>query len=512
MKISECVEKMTKQNLNRLLKAVLKDGIPKNESEEKLKELAIAHTTTLANDERISKELEICQFKRSERILSNELLTHLLEGDDARMNVNELWGKIKSYEEMIKEKAEKKYIEKVVGTENYNIFKTVLSVALEDDEISIDEFRIIKKLREKLHINQYHSRIIEAELKNYPKKNNELHGINDFNNILKLLEEKGILFYFKENNGHFVAIPSEIEDCVRKTIGFELGINAHAKMLEKLNKEQLERILNELHLQKSGRKDEMTERIIEAGFKPSEELEILSNEEITDLCRDLPGVKVSGKMQEKIQRIISFFNNLETKIFTPIDTDDEREIYYKFFVELAKRDSVSLKQHEVIKSDAEIGIGFEKGTKYIFEKKFVHTVIYEKNKRKADGCVEIPGKGLLLWDNKSKNNAYEFNTSNQRQFQEYIDEAKGKVSIFLVIVPEVKDQDKANIEQVAQILKNKNKYETDVCVIQAYDLKAIAEEWRNVCGSEKFPLEVFNFTGIATKEKIISYLKSYRAN
>lgn len=508
MKINECIEKMSKRSLVKVLKAVLKNDVPKNADDLQLRRLVDDNVSLFSGHERIEKELDFNSYKRNERILINEILMIILESDDSIISEKELWEKVQEYEKMIVEKAKNNNISRVIGQNHYEIYKTILEVALEDDNMSPDEYNIVKKLRKKLKINSYQSRIIEAELGKFPGAENKLHSVSDFEQMLKVLQEKGILFYFKDKDEFYYAvIPSEIENSVKSIMEFELGIGAHYKMLDKLKMSQLTEILKSFGLASSGKKEEIISRIVEAGFYPSEELDTLSNDELSEICRDLHGVNVSGTKPEKIKRIISYFNNLKTK--TEVKVEDEGARYYGWFDQLAKRDEQVLMANNIIKDEKIIGSCFEKATRYLFEKKLGHEVVPRQGKGVAteDGEVRLSETEVLLWDNKSKRKDYKFCKDHQRQFKDYIDSSELIVRMFLVIVPFVDPNDEMEMLISANDIKKHTKNKTDVAIITAKDLKYIADEWRNFSTKEKFDLSIFNYTGVLKKNYLAESMK-----
>ncbi|HPM46784.1 MAG TPA: SAP domain-containing protein [bacterium] len=506
MKINECIEKMSKRSLVKVLKAVLKNDVPKNADDPQLKKLVEDNVSLFSGHERIEKELNFNSYKRNERILVNEILMIVLESDDSIISEKELWEKVQEYEKRIVEKAKNNNISRVIGQNHYEIYKTILEVALEDDNMSPDEYNIVKKLRKKLKINSYQSRIIEAELGKFPGAENKLHSVSDFELMLKILQEKGILFYFKEKDEcYYAVIPSEIENSVKSIMEFELGIGAHNKMLDKLKMSQLIEILKSFGLASSGKKEEIISRIIEAGFYPSEELDVLSNDELAEICRDLPGVNVTGTKPERSRRIIAYFNNLKTKIETK--SEDERAKYYEVFEKLATRDELYLMAQNIIKDEKMIGSCFEKATRYLFEKKLGHDVVPRKGVVSGDGEVRLSDNEVLLWDNKSKRKDYKFCKDHQRQFKDYIDSSEQIVRVFLVIVPFVDKNDEMEVLMAARDIKNSTKNRTEIAIITAEDLKYIADKWRNFSTKEKFDLSIFNYTGVLKKNYLTESMK-----
>jgi hypothetical protein len=157
---------------------------------------------------------------------------------------------------------------------------------------------------------------------------------------------------------------------------------------------------------------------------------------------------------------------------------------------------------KIVKNESDAERAFEKATAFLFEKKLNHSLIKQKGTEHSDGCMLFGNSNeLLMWDNKTQETAYKFPNSHFNQFKKYIDNAyrNGKrVSCFLIIVPEIEKGAKEN----ATKLKSYSVVDTDVSIITAENLKWLAEEWHKVKPEEKFNLQVFNTTGILTKEII----------
>ncbi|MFU8807450.1 MAG: hypothetical protein ACNA8W_26810, partial [Bradymonadaceae bacterium] len=175
-----------------------------------------------------------------------------------------------------------------------------------------------------------------------------------------------------------------------------------------------------------------------AEAKVGESLDSLSNDELYDVCSSLPGVKVSGSKQNRIDRIVTHFDKLLIRDIA--EGVEPGELYYEYLVELARRDRENLLANKVIKKDIDIERAFEEGTRYVFLNKFLLQTLDMPGTEKPDGCIELPDGTLLMWDNKSKEDTYTFPNSHINQFKRYIrDSIEKRVSCFLVIVPTIAD-------------------------------------------------------------------------
>ncbi|HMA62965.1 MAG TPA: hypothetical protein VKP78_09975, partial [bacterium] len=290
--------------------------------------------------------------------------------------------------------------------------------------------------------------------------------------------------------------PKEIREAVKTVLGFELRNDCHKLLHNEISKKHLKAIARYFELNVSGRKEEISSRIIKAGCTPSEELDVLSKDDLYNICNNLQGVAVSGPKSKKIINIIEYYDNLN--IMPPEDTEDPRSQYYQYLEKLARRDNQDLLRIGLIEKDREMETFFEEGTSYLFEKKLGIKLLEFEGNDNPDGGVEFPDGELLYWDNKSKENEYTFPQSHYNQFRRYINNSNKRVKVFLIIVPEISEES----EIKAMKLKQDTKTDTDVALITASNLKYIAENWENDNIQKDFNLGLFNMTGILNRKKI----------
>jgi len=256
----------------------------------------------------------------------------------------------------------------------------------------------------------------------------------------------------------------------------------------------------------SGTKDELIERIIRAGVKPSEALEYLTSNELSEICSKIPSLNVSGTKNEKIQRLIDYYSKLVIKEYTEEKTGQK---YYEYLEQLAERDLDNLLGNNIIKDYDQIDSAFEEGTKFLFTETLNHALLEFNGNEHADGGVYFQNdSSLLLWDNKSKKdgNPYQFPDNHLRQFRRYIRNEAGKgkrVNCFLIITAEIDP----SAERNAVKLKAESGVDTDVALITAENLKLVAESWTKYSNRESFNLHVFNTTGILNWESLRERMK-----
>jgi len=283
---------------------------------------------------------------------------------------------------------------------------------------------------------------------------------------------------------------------VCEIIGFEMNMEQELLFHESLGNAQLRAVLDHLGLPISGSKSDRSQRIVDAEIRPSQVLSVFDTNELMLLCRKLPGVKVSGTKSQRTERIIAHFAGLTVRV--PEESDDPRAAFYQYFEEFAGRDNQNLYQRKLIRHDRDMEKGFEEGTRFLFEEKLAHALEEMEGVEHCDGTVKFPNGELLMWDNKGKESIYKFPKNHQSQFKRYIRESVPRVSVFLVIAPEVDPQTRLNAMKVRQDTAT----DTDIALISAADLKFVAENWKKFSNAAQFNLEVFNTTGVLNRQTL----------
>lgn len=495
MRVSDAVEHMTKAYLQRIVDSFAKD-FPRLD-EDRSRETIVRNVEELADPDRIQKRLSFSDVSYSDRVLQKSILEVLLNDLDRQCREEEIVEKGQELELSIMRESGSDDCLKYEPKSGVEILKAVLSVAVEDERISQDELDLIRRLRKKLGLRERTQKILLAQLGHYPKRGNAVHSPSDFRDALNELQRKGVVFYCNRLDGGTYVVPEEIVGGVKSAIDLQLSDRSWRLLLGNLTKEQLSSILESAGLPKSGSKEELIDRVVEGGIDADEALQVLSNTDLYDLCKSLPGANVSGTKDAKIQRVIDYFDNLVIKAVEEEAPPGRR--YYEYFVELARRDRENLLANKIIQKDLGMNSAFEEGTRYLFREKLGLELIDMPGSDHADGCLEFePDGDLLLWDTKSKESVYSLPDSHVRQFKRYIRDSQRRVSCFLVIAPEIADE----AELKAARLKAESQSDTDVALVAAEDLKWMAEEWIKMAKSDRFDIEVLNVTGILDRSKL----------
>ncbi len=495
MHIEDCLPLMTKRPLNRVVSSIVRENVPLGD-EDRLREQIRQNAKELAEPARIARAMDFSKEERSDRILVEAILHALLESPKRALPDDELFEAVRAREAEILELSAQEGAFALTDDHNIEIYEVVLEVALHDNVISPDEFALLDRLRVKLGMSRLEHRLLEAKLGKYPKEGGALHDLNDYNSALRSLQNRGLLMYCKVEDGSLVVLPQEFTEPIQAAVCFEMRRQSQELLHDLLTNEQLRMVLKAQGMPLSGSKAERSERLLLAGVKPSEVLSGFSNEELADLCRRLHGVKVSGTKQERQARILDYFASIRPH--AQEESADPRAVYYSHLEELAARDNQNLYAHGVIASDRDTDRGFEEGTRYLFEEKLGCKLHELPGSEHPDGVTAFPNGELLLWDNKSTSSDYVLPRTHMDQFRRYIQRAKPRATVFLIIVPSVATEARRQILK----LRHETGTDTDIAIITAADLLWVAENWRDYTKANVFDLEVLNTTGVLSRVEL----------
>lgn len=496
MEISQAVKSMTKQYLGRVLDSFTKDLGPQEEDE--AREYIVRNAEELAKPDNVARRLDVFELDHSTRVLVYFFLESIINAPDCALSERDLVERIRQRETKLIDASEQEDALKYADDHGVDILQTVLETAFEDNRISLDEYRLIQRLRRKLGLTRRHQRLIEAQIDAFPKPDGRPHSHKQVNEALIHLQKQGIIFYCNRvDDGREIVLPDELQPGVKEVLGIELSDDARRLLWKNLSVADLKEILRSQNLPVYGTKDELVERLMSSDIRPSEGLSSLMSEDLYDICSKLPGVNVSGTKEERVERIVTHFDNLLIRQLP--EEAEEGELYYEYFVQLAERDRENLLANEVIDKDRDIEDAFEEGTRYLFQHKLGIDLAEMPGNNHPDGMVDDADETLFMWDNKSSADVYTFPNTHLRQFKRYIrDSVERRVGCFMIIVPDIDESAEANCIR----LKHESQHDADVAIITAEDLKWVAENWNDYTSSDDFNLAVFDQTGIVERKKL----------
>jgi len=188
-----------------------------------------------------------------------------------------------------------------------SLYNFVLTVAWENqDTVSPDEANLLLNLRNRLAINEWDHRTLEAKLHKYPKPENELHTRSEIARVRQHLQGLGLLFQVRQDDGVDVdVIPEELAAVMRSIAGIEIRTEPYRELLKYRHlrrKAHLTTVLDRNRVQ-YGRYDTvetLVERVVHE-VPPSRAIASasprygLKNEQLTAWCREL-GVNRPGEV------------------------------------------------------------------------------------------------------------------------------------------------------------------------------------------------------------------------
>ena len=384
---------------------------------------------------------------------------------------------------------------------NFDLYYFVLQVAWDyEDSKSPDEVNLLRKLRERLNINGRDHWLLEAKIGKFPKPNNEIHNRGEIREARRFLQGLGLLFSIRDEKGaEFDLIPEELAEVMKKALGKEMkepnySILIRHKLVYK--KAFLRAALEKVGLvpNPNDTLNILAEKVIRY-IKPSILLggvttrDGLDNEALYKWCAEI-NQPVSGTKQERIERIISYYDSLRQ---TDPQPEDERTVWYEMYEELAVRDYPLLRAQGIITKDSEVDSKFEEATAYLFQHKLNHTPLKQAGTNHPDGLLSFKDM-YVMWDNKSKEKPGLVDLKEHiKQFHEYMEKADKTVPIFFVIAPGFTDE-----SELAAFQYTSEHLARNIVLITAQELKNLAEKWNskeNKRRDEPFPLGLFARTG-----------------
>lgn len=499
MYLQDILPKMSKLYLGRIVDSFLKDV--HMETEDDMREVILKNIDEFQNRERVKRHLDFSEEPRDVTLLNEMILMSLMEKEGYLLSETEIYNEVSEMEqEILNQSKDEAYMEKFIPSDSRRIYGAVLYEAWKkDDSLNAHEINILMVLRNELDLSKRDHYLLECQIGRFPQKGNKFHTTQEISRSLINLQTRGLILRFRGDTSYYI-IPEDIARILRYEMGGELRNEVYETLLSDLNVTHLRAILNSIGFNISGVKEKLVERILEHNILPSTALKVFSTVELSNILRNLEGTKISGTKKEKVQNIIDYYEMLSSPALS--DPTDERARLYDFFDELACRDYKTLRINKVIDKDVQVDNYFEDATRYLFESKFNLQLQDMPGTRHADGKLGFNDTEVILWDNKSTEESYDFPEKHFKQFLRYIRTEEMRVTLFMIIV---QDYTKEAIAQ-AQKLKAFSEEDTDIALIKASDLKYVAEQWQSFSDQKNpvFNLQVFNMTGELTRNLLMS--------
>ena len=248
MRIIEAIDMMSSSYLERVIKSFTVE-YPKKD-EEGYREEIQNNIEALRNDEQVRKRFQNTFIQTGEpysnKILAALTIKSLLSREDYRAGENDIIQFVQEEETKVLASAENTAALKHLPENSETIFRAVLEAALEDNSISKDEMALIKRLRQKLQINEKDQYIILARLRHFPNSKNEPHSLSEIKASLSELQKCGLIFYCNQPTGEqekFFVVPEEVAPALKKLLNIELMEDKYSLLLNTFTTEQLKTVV-----------------------------------------------------------------------------------------------------------------------------------------------------------------------------------------------------------------------------------------------------------------------------
>jgi hypothetical protein len=183
---------------------------------------------------------------------------------------------------------------------DYRLYIRMLYAAWEDDgEIDRSESHLLAALRKELGIGIREHLLLQ----HHPSVRPLWDAPRAYEETRRHLLATGLVLV----SGEDFVLADEVNQQIRLCWEIDLEDASYARLLNRLNGEQLKKILDASALQVSGSKDERIGRLVGSLVAPAEVLDHLPIDEVKDLCRDC-GLQVSGHKADLIASVLDYFD------------------------------------------------------------------------------------------------------------------------------------------------------------------------------------------------------------
>lgn len=465
---------------------------------DELKSAVIKTAPQYSNEQNIASVVQSFELNpnRNVRVLFGIIVRSvLLNCDDFTAEQRETEDRILDYEQNIVDMANEFSLN--AEADHIDFYKYVVEAAWDhNDNVTVDEQNLINKIRTKLKISEEHHQILEAQIGRFPTKNNIPHSREEIAETRRLLQSKGLLFSIRDSDGKdYDVIPSEVAACLRKQFNIDIKESSFTALVESKyvnSKKYLSEMLTKATVMIPPRPTllqlkelvikKMTAHQLLGGFSSNDGL---GKEVLAEWCVAL-GISQYGAKANLIDRIVDYYDAIKQ---IKLSEEDEREVYYHYYCELACRNLSVLHQQGIIEKDLECEHKFETATNYIFEKIFKIKPLLMSGTEHPDGILSFNDK-LIMWDNKSKESDVSL-AEHIKQFDRYIKNSTKPVSVFIVIGPSFTE------DSPKECAKYSLTNDTIILLITAQEFKDLADNWLKLHSNdgEVLPLGVFKQNG-----------------
>ncbi len=333
------------------------------------------------------------------------------------------------------------------------------------------------------------------------------------------LQEQALVYEVDDPDyDELVGIPENYVDVIRDWLYYEMSDENYRQMLETLDIFDHQAVLIEARDRfgvtgkNYGKNENRRENIVQAGVYPSELLkQVVPKDDLKDIVDEYGLDAHKLKTEDMVSAIIEYFEQSQKSVE---EGKQEVDLYVDAFEDIADGavTDVPPQLQDLVDADnpsEKLDILFEDATGKIFQEVFNLEGTTQLGQQAsgvvADGEIQQDAQ-WLLWDNKRRRQEFRLGSDARSKIKNYID-TKGEqhnVEWFLIIAPDFTDQAATNALQLEMQVG------TDIRLVRAEDLKALAELWREEYASDdrELPLSVFSGSEIFKVETAAGWLET----
>jgi len=510
MRLGEAIELLTLRDIRRAADAWGVEVIRRDDVEEYRRQITATQAETL-NPAAVERYLDLSGLPYHVQVMAKTALRRLLNEPRYASEVGAFHSALIEAERSFLDYAASPKAIQHLTVQKVDIYKAVLSAAWEDVNINPSEVRLLDVLRSKLGITRRDHRVMEVQLGRFPSTTGKAHTVPEIEEAIRHLAQRGLVLDIRRPEGsRAYCIPDELGDAIRGNMGIELKGPNFLALMAKVPVRVLRQALDDADQPFSGNREFLTARILDGYVSPRSVLRILTEPELADLLRGLPGIKVEGSKEIRVRNVVRYFDRLEIGGIAGTATADKTELYVQYFPELAARSYDVLRAAGVISKDKEVDLGFERATTHLFQVHLGMSLETFEGSNHPDGraALDDPYR-VLLWDCKSCEVQYSLTDRLARQFLAYAAAAAPKVASPLLVIAPSYSSDSVDAVMRLKVLCPPG---TEIALITASDLLWLADTWakrRAQSGAGSLPWQVLATTGLLDRQVLQKRLRSF---
>ncbi len=504
MNVATAVQHMTKMYLDRLVGSFSKDV--RKFDEDDSRKFVEKNIKEIKDALFIAKKLNFDGYPYSTRLHLRHMLVFLLL---QRQHTIVESGVYEAYVKYIKDQLKRyknKSLLETIDRSASDVLSTVYNVAFSNNDLSPDEEHVVAELKNKVNVTDIEAYALLANVR--PIDKDFAITMVQFEAVIKELQSMGLVYFLnKDIEERVFVIPTEVATQLAKQFHYPLDNRCFHLLFDDCSKPTLLKLASYTKIKSNDTKEGLIQSLYDHGRTAEELLNLMTRDELASLARGVDGMFTSGSKEELVQRLLSYFFLLDTHPMAKKNSALTDVELWEYFDLMGRRDYATLRQMNVIKKDLEIEHLFEQLTRYAFSKLGNLKLATFRGSNNPDGGAIDENGSVLLWDNKSLELAYTFPLTHQKQFLQYVVQATNRnVSSFLVVTGALEDAEAVEVG----CIKLSGEARVNVGVISATTLKNFFDMYAKVGNGQPLNLQVFNHTGVITKQILERRYKTFK--